>query len=604
MQTRRFLSILTFLSLIIFLFNPSLVFASSNFTTDYNVIYSINENGLTHANIGIVLTNSTASYYPSSYKMQLGFDNITNVKASDLDGPVSVVLDKTDEGYNIIFTFDKKSIGLKSKLPINLSFDTDNIAHNSGRIWEINIPGIANPADFTTFNTRINVPASFGTPTFIKPLQANKSLSFSKEQLGKSGISIAFGEKQVYDFDLTYHIKNNNVFPTRTEIALPPDTNYQRIFIQDVSPRPENVIIDSDGNWLAEYSLSPLEKKDVLVKGTAEIMLVPKRSKLSSTQQSEYMKPTKYWQKDDQKIKNLANQLKTPAAIYQYVVSHLKYDFSRVTNDKGRVGGLVLNNPNSAACREFTDLFIALARAANIPAREVNGFAYTQNSKQRPLSLLKDVLHAWPEYYDSQKQAWIMVDPTWGNTTGGVDYFNVLDFNHFAFVIKGENDSYPIPAGGYKIDDKSTLKDVDVRFSSLELDKTQHVGIDTFINSTTAGLPITTNSKLINFGPGATNPQSFYISSKDLSPSDQMSDVLTIPPFGYRMVDSSFYTTNLLTNKQALFTMRFGDKVKSKKVLISPFFLNIWIVGGIIFGLLTIIILIIAGKSRRIRIFK
>ncbi len=31
-----------------------------------------------------------------------------------------------------------------------------------------------------------------------------------------------------------------------------------------------------------------------------------------------------------------------------------------------------------------------------------------------------------------------MIDPTWGATTGGVDYFETLDFDHFAFVVKGK----------------------------------------------------------------------------------------------------------------------------------------------------------------------
>ena len=56
---------------------------------------------------------------------------------------------------------------------------------------------------------------------------------------------------------------------------------------------------------------------------------------------------------------------------------------------------------------EFTDLFVAIARAAGIPARESVGYAYTTNSRLRPLSLVTDVLHAWPEYYDADKKIWV-----------------------------------------------------------------------------------------------------------------------------------------------------------------------------------------------------
>jgi transglutaminase-like putative cysteine protease len=55
-------------------------------------------------------------------------------------------------------------------------------------------------------------------------------------------------------------------------------------------------------------------------------------------------------------------------------------------------------------CLEFTDLFIAIARAAGIPAREIDGFGYTQNAINRPISIDEDILHAWPEYYDTAKK--------------------------------------------------------------------------------------------------------------------------------------------------------------------------------------------------------
>ena len=39
------------------------------------------------------------------------------------------------------------------------------------------------------------------------------------------------------------------------------------------------------------------------------------------------------------------------------------------------------------------------------------------------------------------------VDLTWGNTTGGVDFFNQFDLNHFAFSILGQNSQLPALPG-------------------------------------------------------------------------------------------------------------------------------------------------------------
>jgi hypothetical protein len=109
---------------------------------------------------------------------------------------------------------------------------------------------------------------------------------------------------------------------------------------------------------------------------------------------------------------------------------------------------------------EFTDLFVALARAAYPPERSTA--TLTDNSSLRPLSLKQDVLTPGRNI-TMNPELWRPVDPTWGNTTGGVDYFEQTDLNHFAFVILGADSSYPIPAGAYKADDQPA-KNVRVNF--------------------------------------------------------------------------------------------------------------------------------------------
>ncbi|HSW48352.1 MAG TPA: transglutaminase family protein [Candidatus Saccharimonadales bacterium] len=577
MNIKRLFSIIS-LSLVFFVFLPNRANAASNFTTDYNIIYTINSKGITHADLNIILTNTSDKFYASSYQMQLGFQNINNIKSSDPQGNVKTTLNKTSDGSTINLTFNKKSIGIGEKIPFKLSFDTDSIAHHNGKIWEVDVPGIKNPNDYKTFTVQINPDSTFGKPSFIKPFYDNKDLKFNKQQLGKSGISIAFGNKQVYNFDLKYHLKNSNLFPLKTEIALPPDTNYQKVSINNINPKPSNVSIDNDGNWLAQYSLFPTQKLDVTVSGSVEISLNPKISNLSGTEFSKFTSPTQYWQSTDKKIVELASKLKSADAIYAFVAKTLKYDFTRVTQNKERLGGVgVLNNPTSAACREFTDLFITLSRAARIPAREVNGFAYTENSKERPVSLIQDVLHSWPEYYDKNRKSWIMVDPTWGSTTGGVDYFNVMDFDHLAFVVKGINDNYPIPAGGYKNLNSHNSKDVEISFKSASLDNTQQVDIkNSFPDKQIAGIPISAKIKILNNGPEAISPQLMYVSSKDLTPSDLGFQVPRIPPFGFIDNKVSFEKFGFLTNKVLLFKIRYAGKTSEQKTKIVPFFLFPW----------------------------
>ena len=584
------------------------VSAASNFTTDYHVTYSIPEAGKTHAVLTVTLTNTTSDYYASSYKLQIGFNDISNVQAYDPGGAITPNVTKVADGYTIELPFNKKSVGLGNSLQFNLSFDTPSVAKKYGEIWEINIPGLSQTNEFNTFTVDVKTPPSFGTPSYIKPDQQTKSLTFTKDQLGNSGISIAFGTKQIYTFHLVYHLQNSNVYPIKTEIALPPTTNYQKVSVSDINPRPSNVTIDKDGNWLAQYSLKPSQKTDVTVNGNAEVSLTPSQQPLAQSDFSQYLSEQRYWEAKNDKIRELADTLRTPQAIYLYVIKTLKYDFSRVTDDKPRLGAVgALKNQNSAVCREFTDLFIALARAAGIPAREVDGFAYTENEKERPLSLVRDILHAWPEYYDSGKKTWVMVDPTWGSTTGGVDYFNVLDFDHFAFVIKGMESDYPIPAGGYKLANEKELKDVTVTFGDTAPDPLPDMEITDFPKEVIAGFPIRGKLTISNNGSTYIQPQIIYLTSTVLTPQDQSIASSGIPPFGHVDLPVGFDRTSFLTNTDSAITIRLGqvqsgldDQTYNKTIKITPVFYTAWGIGGIIIGLFAVFLFIIARKSRRI----
>ncbi len=465
-----------FFSLIFLLLSSTNVLASSNFATSYDATYIIGEEGTTHALFNIELTNKTTEYFASSYKIKLGLYSVMNVKASDSSGQLSPSVIRTDEGQTITVDFDKKVVGKGMTRKFFLSFDTTEIAEKQGSIWEINIPGLADQKDFDIFSVHVKIPKSFGSPSYIKPNISNESLDFTKENLGNGGISIAFGDVQYYSFFLTYHLENTGIFPKTEKFALPPSTNYQTVIIDSITPKPKSSEEDIDGNWITNYDISPSQKINVTVEGRVIVNLIPKQEKLTDEVRYEYTKQNQHWEKNAAIIK-LANELQTPKNIYDYVVKHLNYDFSRVTGNSPRLGAIkALENPNSAVCLEFTDLFIALARAARIPAREIDGFAYTQNSMQRPLSLITDILHAWPEYYDDQKQMWIMVDPTWGNTTNGIDYFHILDFDHVAFVRKGAHSDNPIPAGGYKTKKFENERDIHVTFTEpFEIETTNNV---------------------------------------------------------------------------------------------------------------------------------
>lgn len=581
----------------LFVLIPKTIYAKeSNFDISTNSSYNINEDGITTLTQNISIKNKTEFYYTPSYSISIGFKNIENIQAYGKEGSIPFTLDDSKtESKNIKLTFTDKYTGLGTINNFTLKFDTKDIAKKQGSVWEISIPGIAKPEDFISHNSSITVPKSFGPPKIIKPQKSNtdqKTVTFSKSESGKAGIFLIYGEKQYYSFSLSYHISNPNLFPVKTEIALPPQTNYQNVIITSFSTFPSNVTRDGDGNWIAQYQLLPQQRKTVIVKGMVEILSDANESQISNAKIEAYLTPRKYWEVMDGDVQKTAKALKTPREIYDFVTSSLTYNYDKVSGENKRLGakGTLLNKKNSV-CMEFTDLFVALARASGIPARGVEGFGYTENSTLRPLSLVDDVLHTWPEYYDKDKRKWIMVDPTWGNTTRGMDYFNTLDFEHIVFVIKGYDSEYPIPAGGYKFENKS--KDVEVQFANAQDFKPFEnlIFSDTFPNSTFPGLAIsgsftvknTSNTPLI--GKSATVTSSLGAAKQFF--------IDYIPPGGYKTINLEYKNAPFLTNRSLPITIQIGSFTYTKKVAVSliPDLTLFLLFGGIIGGSITVAII-------------
>lgn len=452
------------------------VLAQNEFSVDARVTYDVQDSGKTLVNHDIVLENNFSTLYATTYTLSLENIDAEGVAAKDTKGNVlPVEIEKNGDVTNIKITFPDAIVGKGSQRHFSISYENGSFAVRTGEIWEISIPRLGTENAFRSYNVTLNIPSVFGFEAYISPKPQSTgsnasglTYTFNKSDIMQTGITAGFGQFQVFSFNLSYHLENPLSKTALTQIAIPPDTAFQKIYLQKISPKPVNVTVDNDGNWLATYNLSARQRVDVIVTGSVQIFASFRSfPKPSEAELSDNLKETDYWQVNDPRIKALANQLKTPKAIYDYVSTTLKYDFARVQPNVQRMGAVdALKNPTQAICMEFTDLFIAIARAAGIPAREINGYAYTENPELQPLSLVADVLHAWPEYYDRDKGAWIPIDPTWAATSGGIDYFNKLDLRHFAFVVHGQSSTQPYAPGSYKLG-PNPQKDVFVSFGKL-----------------------------------------------------------------------------------------------------------------------------------------
>lgn len=495
--------------------------AEGEFTTDFDVTYEVKESGLTEVTNKITLTNVFSNMYATSYSIVLDSINPTNVKAYGLDKSYPVKSETVDNKTTIRVEFPDSVVGKDKSRTFYVSFEEPSFAVRTGEVWEISIPRIDEKATFSSYYLRLLVPEKLGQEAYISPSPRSRSTQngfltygFNKSDVEKTGIVAGFGAFQVFSFNLNYHLENPLARSAVTEITLPPDTAYQRVYYEDINPRPSNMYIDSDGNWIAEYKLEARQRVDVNAKGSVQIFS-NFRPFVEPTQDSlnQNLISTEYWDINNPEIVKLAQTLKTPRQIYDFVSTKLSYDYTRVKANVERLGGVgALNSPTSAICMEFTDLFITLARAAGIPAREINGYAYTENPEIQPLSLVNDVLHAWPEYYDSANKVWVPVDPTWGSTTGGVNYFDKLDLRHFTFVIHGKDSKMPYAAGSYKLG-SNPQKDVFVTFGSLPQERNSKLEIKAKSDIWVPLIPNKIDLTISNNGPVAiynTSPKIYF----------------------------------------------------------------------------------------------
>lgn len=601
-----FLTILSFF-IFFFLIKPA---EAKDFSSFYKTTYEFNSEGTVKVTQEISLVNKTANLYVSEYTLSLVGGNIPKLQAYDQIGPIKTNIQLKDSTTIVTLKFNQKAVGLDKVLSFILKYEVLGLAEKEGNLWRVSIPKLASGQEIDEYELLLKIPLSFGKIAYIAPYPESREekdkfyyLDFSKNGLYSYGIVAIFGQYQTFDFNLLYELKNETAFPKISQIALPPDTAYQNVYYQLIFPEPYDVKEDDDGNWMADFVVSPKEKIKVEVKGQVNIFSQPKKEAVKKFNLlSEYLKPRPFWETNNEKIKNLAKELKTPEKIFKYVVDNLSYDYQEVSQNPSRKGALkALEEPQKSLCTEFTDLFVALCRAAGIPARELEGFAYTDNPKLKRISLTNDLLHSWPEYFDWQKNAWIAVDPTWANTSG-LDFFHQFDMNHFVFVIHGKNETNPAPAGAYKITEgkEETLgKQVYISFGQ-EIENKDNLGLR--IEKISPSKIYSGKNNLIkvvfkNNGGGAIYSGKIdSVSSAYSAPKEVL--IKQIPPFGKFEFDFMLKPKEMFKDYQLEHFFFGNNQSLSFVFFVKSVLLRIIIVGGMIISVVLFIIFLSVRKSK------
>jgi len=597
-----------FIFLLLFSFFTSPVGAAGEFGFSQTITYQFDQNGGAQVVHEITIENKLANIHATQYKMTISGGAAQNIKATENSQDLRAEIKEPQrDSTEVTVFFDQPVAGLGKKRQFSLQYFLPDYAKKEGQTWRVLIPKISKLEEIEELTINISAPQSWGPLSFVSPKNYTQSaeeeeqiVTFSKNQLGEKEVMLIFGQTQNFHFSLNYYLENSDTEERVQAFALPPDTSYQKIFLTKIDPEPLDIEVDGDGNWLASYLLAPNSSITIKAEGLAQISSQPLSPPIAPEDLSQYLLAKEYWEKDSSQFRSLAQNLKTPEEIYQFVLATLDYNLDKVKNRQvQRQGALAaFNNPNQAICTEFTDLFIALARAAGIPSRELNGYAYSTNPELLPLTLDADVLHAWPEYWDEKRQTWIQIDPTWEDTSG-IDYFNKLDMSHLVFVIHGLDSVSPPPAGAYQNPALTSQKNVEVNFSLSPQVELLPLKIDFSLpQKISFGQKVNGEITVKNINPIAFYNQEVKISGEGFPLEELQKTIKVLPPYAKETFVANISNQNLFKENVGRILVQVGDQepvaatINLTSPLANPLLLNLLIglAGIVVVGIIVYLV--------------
>lgn len=226
-------------------------------------------------------------------------------------------------------------------------------------------------------------------------------------------------------------------------------TAYQKSTKTIITPEPQEIIKDQFGNQIAKIVIKKwkpgetinfrIEKQFTVSSIKYNISYIYPDAYIT-TELSKYLKPQDKIESNNIKMinqakeltKDLKNNYEKAKNIFEFTNKHIKYDKDIRYANKGALSGL---ENKMGVCEDYADLFVALCRASNIPARVVTGNALVDvpvdSMVKNDWYNVKGYRHAWAEFY-LNGYGWVPVEVTFKSFTGVYwQGFGALDSNGY-----------------------------------------------------------------------------------------------------------------------------------------------------------------------------
>lgn len=238
-------------------------------------------------------------------------------------------------------------------------------------------------------------------------------------------------ETAVYHVERSYELTNDgSASAEEVELIFYAFDNYekganQHILSENIAPKFPRDISSNQDNRVVQVDVGSIDlSKTKTVKTSykirvddVDIDLDPDKSQREIPDRlKEHTEPVaNLWQSDDSQIQNKARELTENLSNYylkvksilNFVDNHLSYEVQSVDHD-----ALWAINHLKGDCTEYSNLFIALCRAENIPARAVSGYLPFAELDEQDVSTLENVGHQWAIVYFPSR-GWVPADLTY-----------------------------------------------------------------------------------------------------------------------------------------------------------------------------------------------
>ncbi|MGN0004421.1 MAG: transglutaminase family protein [Candidatus Gastranaerophilaceae bacterium] len=232
-----------------------------------------------------------------------------------------------------------------------------------------------------------------------------------------------FVPNEKFKFSISRTIKfSGNMTDVDFSFEVPSDiVNRQKIYELNVIPKPSKIVRSGDRTIAHIFLKNPPKNFTFTINGIASVntynLAQAERTNKNFDEVLSGYEREKYLRSEDRinsqnelirtaaaKIPNSQTEADTVKNIFDFVVSHMKYNIKDANDVKGSVQAL---QTGTGICEEFADLFVALCRAKGIPARTVAGCDLPFVN----YSLAYNNGHKWCEvYFDNY--GWVLFDPT------------------------------------------------------------------------------------------------------------------------------------------------------------------------------------------------